>query len=292
MALLTNIWFPNGGQITDFAGMTVYGQQLVPTVPNLAIPENAARLSLVPSPLGTNETICKFWHPASDSLINANGYKTQLTPAFTGANRDPITNWAGSGASRRWYRFKFMLASDFVFEKWNDSSQRCVLFQVHDTVDTTPPDFDCSPPLWLIAYPNGEWRFDITSCSATQTTSVNFLVRSPFSIFPKPGVPMEIILYVKWAWDNTGSIDIWVDRHKVFTESGIANCKNDDPARGGSGLFANLDIYARDDKLDRTVYYWGIQIGDESYANYAAFAAACGAGSELEPLMTNKVSIT
>lgn len=290
MALLTNIWFPNGGQLTDFAGLTAFGQQLSPTPQNFALSDVAYRLALVPSPTGSGETVCRFRHPASDSQLNAYGYKTQLTPAFTSANRDPITNWAGQSASRRWYRFKFMLDADFVFEKWNDSSQRCVVFQVHDSVDTTPPDFDTGPSLWLIAYPNGEWRFDITSCAATQTTSVNFLTRSPFAIFPKPGVPMEIVMLVKWSWDN-GSIDIWQDRRKVFSESGIGNCKNDDPSRGGSGMFANLDIYAKSDLLDRTVYHWGIQIGDESYANYAAFAAACGAGSELEPMMTRGISV-
>lgn len=290
MPLLTDIWFPNGGLLSDFAGLTANGEQLSPTVPVLARADVQARLALVPLPIGSGETVCRFWHPASDSLINAYGYKTQLTPAFTSVNRDPITNWAGSSASRRWYRFKFMLSPDFVFENWNNNSARCVLFQVHDSVDTTPPDFDTSPPLWLIAYPNGEWRFDITSCADTQTTSVNFLIRSPFAIRPKPGVPMEIVMLVKWSWD-AGSIDIWQDRHKVFSESGIGNCKNDDPARGGSGVFANLDIYAKNDLLDRTVYHWGIQIGDESYVNYNAFAAACGAGSELEPMMTCGISV-
>lgn len=282
MSLLTNLWFPNGAAVTDFAGLTAYGAQYVPSPAVMADPEIAARVEVMTAPYGLSEQVCRLTHFAADSAINAYGYKTQLTPAFTGALRDPISNWAGYSASRRWYRFKFMLPADWIWERWNNGSQRCVVFQVHDTIDTSPADTDSSPPLWVITYPDGTFHVDVTSCSAAQKTSSNFTVRSATILRPTPGVPMEVVIYAKWAYDTTGALKIWVDRRLHFEETGAANCSNDDPARGGSGLFANLDLYSKDSPNDQTVYHWGIQIGDESYANYAAFAAACGAGSELE----------
>ena len=46
-----------------------------------------------------------------------------------------------------------------------------------------------------------------------------------------------------------------------------------------------LTCYCHDDTIDRTIYHWGLQIGDETYTTYAQFAAACGAGSELERVL-------
>lgn len=295
MALLTDIWFPNGAPLTALEAVVAAGGQYDATLENLALPDVAARISLVADPSGSGDTVCRLWHPAADSAINDNGRKTQLTPVFTSVNRDPITNWVGQSASRRWYRFKFMLPSDWEWETWNNNSQRCVVFQVHDSADTSPADFDVSPSLWVIANPDRTFHFVVTSCADAQTTVSNFAVRSTAVIRPKPGVAMEIVVFSRWAYDNTGSLAIWVDRRKVWDETGKANCANHDPARGGSGNFALLDAYCAADVLDRVVYHWGIQIGDESYgstsAGYADFVAACGAGGELERVMTNGVSV-
>lgn len=282
MALLTNLWFPNGAKPWDFAAADCYGAHFTPTQQLLeTTPEYAERIALVADPSGSGETVCRMVHRASDPSTPA-GPKTQLAPAFTTANRDPITNWAGQSASRRWYRIKFMLPADHVWETWHGNSQRLVVFQIHDTVDTSPADYDASPSLWIIAKPDGTLWLELTSCNATQTTSDNFTVRAPYRFKVVPGVPIELVFHIKWAWDNTGSMEIWQDRRKVYFESGIANTLNHDPARGGAGNFAILSVYCSADLIDRTVYHWGIQIGDESYATYNDFAAACGAGSELE----------
>lgn len=210
------------------------------------------------------------------------GAKTQLAPAFTTVNCDPITNWAGQTASRRWYRVKFMLPADHVWETWHGGSQRLVVFQLHDTVDTSPADYGTSPSMWVIAKSDGTLWLEITSCPDAQTTSGNFTVRVPFQIRVVPGVPVELVFHYTWAWDSSGALEVWQDRRKVFWESGIANTLNHDPTRGGAGNFAILCCYTQADEIARTVYHWGIQIGDESYSSYNEFAAACGAGSELE----------
>lgn len=287
MSLLFDSWFTRGDKPWGtYSAMDANDVHYGPlTSATFDLPDVRARCALATAPDGSGDTVMRFTKFAADPGISA-GPKVQLAPPFTTANRDPITNWAGYSASRRWYRFKVCLDPAFQFERWSQppGAQRVALFQVHDTADTAPSDFDVSPPLWLIAEPegNGWFRFDVTSASATQTTSSNFTVRTACRVQLKPGVPAEFVVYVKWAWDNTGALSVWRDRRLIYTETGVANCSNHDPARGGSGNFAMLCCYCFSDLIDRTIYHWGLQIGDESYADYAAFAAACGAGSELE----------
>lgn len=290
MPLLFDNWFPDGDKPwgtyarldANDVGYSSPAQAI------FDLPDVAARCALTTAPDGSGDTVCRFTKFASDPGISA-GPKVQLAPPFTTANRDPITNWAGSGSSRRWYRFKVCLPQDFEFERWASppGSQRVTLFQVHDTVDTTPADFDVSPPLWLIAEPEGGgwFRFEITSASASQTTSVNFTVRTACLVKLTPGVSDEFVLRAKWAYDATGELSIWRNQRLIYSETGTANCSNHDSARGGSGNFAILCCYCRDDLIDRTIYHWGLQIGDESYADYAAFATACGAAQERERVM-------
>lgn len=290
MALLFDNWFPRGdkpwGTYSRLDANDV--SYTSPSQSTFEIPAVAARCALTTAPDGSGDTVCRFTKFATDPGISA-GPKVQLAAPFTTGNRDPITNWGGSSASRRWYRFKVALDPEFVFEKWANppGSQRVCVFQVHDTVDTTPADYDVSPPLWLIAEPDGGgwFRWESTYASATQTTSNNFIVRTLCRVKLVPGQAYEFFIYIKWAWDATGAISIWQDRRPIYSETGAANCSNNDPARGGSGQFSILTNYCSGDLIDRTIYHWGLQIGDETYANYAAFAAACGAGSELERVM-------
>ena len=293
MALLFDVWFPRGDKPWGtFSRLDCNDVGYdTPTQATFALPDVQARCALTTAPDGSGATVCRFTKFAADPGISA-GPKVQLAPGWTTSNRDPITNWAGStdgklnANSRRWYRFKVALDPNFKFETWPNppGSQRVALFQIHDTIDTTPADFDVSPPLWLIAEPEGGgwFRWEVTSASATQTTSANFTVRTLYRTKLVPGRAYEFTVYAKWAYDNTGAISIWQDRRLAYSETGAANCSNHDPARGGSGNFSILTCYCHDDLMDRTIYHWGLQIGDESYANYAAFASACGTGSELE----------
>ncbi len=297
MALLFNSWFNSGGTPKDFSRLDANGVGYSPvTDAVLANADVALRCFPTTAPDGSGESVYKFTKFAADTSGGA-GPKVQLAPAATTANKDPISSWVGSSASRRWYRFKVCLPVDFQYEYWQGSSQRMSIFQVHDTVDTTPADYDVSPPLWLIMHPDGSFWFDVTSVSDTQTTSSNFTVRSLAQCKLKPGVAYEFVVFVRWAWDNTGAMAIWQNRRKIWDETGIANCHNDDPTRGGSGVFSILTCYCHDDVIDQSVCHWGLQIGDETYgstsatANYNAFATACGAGSELERTIADGVAV-
>lgn len=296
--MLKNIWFPAGGRLQDFSVLDAYGIANAPVTDAVVNdPLVAARCALVTAPDGSGDTVARFTRFVTDPTTGA-GPKVQLAPGSTTVSPtvyDPITNWAGStdgvlnANSRRWYRFKFMLPSDFVFEEWSGGSQRLVVFQIHDRTDTSPADVGHSPPLWLIVNADHTFSFSISSSAAADDSG--FVVRDTARIKVVPGVPVEIVLYIKWAWDNTGALTIWRDRRKIWDEAGKANCFNNATARGGSGNHAILACYTPADLIDRTVYHWGLQIGDETYANYAAFAAAAGAGPELERVMAAGVSV-
>lgn len=296
MGILFNGWFPAGALPGQYSQLTCNNVLYAsPSPTTLALPDVRSRCELVKAPDGSGETVLRMTRFVADER-NPNGAKTQLTPGSTTVSPvvyDPITNWSGStdgvlnANSRRWYRFKMMLPVGYQFEEWSvpPGKQCAVYFQIHDRADTSPQDAEFSPTMWLIGNPDGTHSFNVSSATATQTTGANFTVRQTATFRFVPGVPVEFVIYAKWAFDATGALKIWKDRRLVWDESGVVNTYNNDPARGGGGNMAMITCYTNDDAYDRTIYHWGLQIGDQAYSTYNQFAAACGAGAELERVM-------
>lgn len=295
MGLLSNLWFPNGSALTDLIRIETNGETYgpFPSASVFADPDVASRCSLVDY---QGETVAKITCFADDPVGVLSSKRTELY-AERNEERAPLVGWSGESGSRRWYRFKVMLAHDFVFETgWADTDQRLILWQVHDDPDTSPADYVTTPPLWMRLYPDGRFWFETTDCADTETTGppdpVNYTRTKRWSTLLVPGVPAEFVVYAKWAWDASGALTIWRDCRKIYEQTGIANAFNDDAARGGGPLFAKFGTYCKLDAVDRTAYHWGLQTADEEVTTFDEFMEACGASQrELEGFVTRGVSL-
>lgn len=289
MPLIKDLWFPNGAQLEDFDSLATNGVLYNPPSDGIGLPEVDERISLVTL---NGETVCKMVCYSTDPVGTLFSKRTQLIVEQNEVDRAQITNWAGKSASRRWYRWKVMLSPDFQFEEWDGSTLKLILWQVHDNADDD--DYVTTPPIWMQVKNDGYFWFDITSCADALTTGapVNYTRRTYPRVRLVPGVPAEFVLWARFAYDTDGEMKIWQDGRLIWSESGVANCFNNIAARGGGAMYNVLNVYCPSDAIDRTVYHWGSQIGDEEYTTFNEFMVACGSDAvELEPFVTPGVSI-
>jgi hypothetical protein len=292
MSLVTDYWFPDGASLIGVTNVGTNGTEYIaPTAGQVATSAISDRLQLVDY---EGETVCKMTCFATDPVGVLYSKRTEIAPESL-ANRSPISNWAGYEGSRRWYRFKFMLDPAFQFEAWTGASNRLIVWQLHDAADKSPADYITTPPLWLQIKSDGLFRFDNTYCEDAQTTGppdpVNYTRRTLPAVRMVPGVPAEIVIYARWAWDSTGELKIWRDQRKIMEYSG-PNTFNNELARGGGRQYVRFGSYCPSDALDRIVWHWGCQIGDEAHTTFNEFMEACGSTQrEREGFVTRGVSL-
>lgn len=246
-------------------------------------------IDLVADPVDATKTVIRCQYAASDIVA---GVKSELLPR-TPTAADPITDWAGQAAARRWYRFAFLVTDWPEEPRVPPNPQLAVLWQLHDQADSTPDVYD-DPPLWLRDDGLGYWvlrnTYDVNAVTTLGTIVKRDLIRFKREI----NVWNEIVIYMKPSW-TSGDLKIWRNRRLIFTETGTPNCFNHQAANGGSYNFIEYGVYGgkTGQVTPRTAYHKGIQVGDEAYTTFDQFLAACGSSdTELESFMTTGVSIS
>lgn len=276
MTVLFNSWFPEGGQFADWTQYDGMGN-----VGESPVAAEADHLALVTDPTGQAGTVAQITALLTDP--DTFGTRYEILP-FSPPNGDPITDWGGADAdSRRWYRFAFMVRDWQREVDFSGTPQFTVVWQVHDDEDTSPADTVVTPPLWLKDNGRGYWELWNTYCADSQTTASNYTYRL-LTRFPIVNDKWEeLVVFVKWSW-TAGELSVWRDRRKIFQDvSGTPNCFNNLAARGGGKNYPKLGVYQKTSDFDRTVFHQGMQVGDEAYATFDAFLAACGSSdTELE----------
>ncbi len=223
------------------------------------------------------------------------GAKVVLFP-ITPSIADPITDYAGQAAARRWYRFA-VLTTDWREEPRivgtpnRPSSQLTVCWQLHDTVDTAEASWE--PPLWLIDDGSGYWSLRNSYDPNAVTASGTVVRRELCKVKRVNNTWHEFVIYMKASW-TSGELTVWHNGYKIFTETGIPNTYNHQPANGGDGNFIEYGIYgAKSQQVSaHTIYHKGMQIGDETYTTFNGFMAACGSSTtEKQSFPNTKVSL-
>lgn len=279
--VLFNQWLPNGGSLGSFAYMNLLGQGSVSPV--VATPGS---LDVVADPLNSARNVLRMRIRQSDTRFSDSALKVMLND-ITPTNSDPITDWAGSAAVRRWYRFCFM-ATEWPEEPQHTSSQQLTaIWQLHDLADNSP-DVYVEPPLWLIDNGVGGWDLWNTY-DANAVTSDSTKTRRIITTIPRVLNQWEdIVIWMKPSW-TSGALKVWRNRRLIFQETGVPNCFNHLPARGGSYNFTEVGIYGGKTRqvTDRTIYHCGYQRADETYSTFNAFMAAVGeSATELEAVQS------
>lgn len=273
MGILFDGWFPDGNAPAKLAAHAYMNSRGVLGVsPVVQVPGN---LDLVADPLGSGGTVARMAFVRNDPQFVDASLRHMLLP-ITPTAADPITDWGGGSAtSRRWYRFAFMHAPWVEEVQTLTSSTLLVVFQIHDQADTG--DTYVEPPLWLKDDGFGGWELwnysDPNAVTSIGTRAARLLCR----IKKRPWTWFEFVVYAKWSW-TSGDLRVWLNGNRIFQETGIANCFNHLPARGGSYNYLEYGAYGgkTTQKRDREVWHKGVQIGDEAYSTFDDFMIACG----------------
>jgi len=286
--VLFNQWFPDGGKpdtvLGNFAYMNILGAGSVSPV--VQTPQS---LDVVIDPVNPSRYVCRHRIKQTDKRFGDSALKVMLNDITPSAS-DPITDWAGSSAVRRWYRFSFMVTEWPEEPQHTSGSQLTVVWQLHDQKDNNP-DVYVEPPLWLIDNGVGGWDLWNTY-DANANTSDATKTRRLLTTIPRILNRWEdIVIWMKPSW-TSGALKVWRNQRLIFSESGPPNCFNHQVANGGSFNFTEVGIYGgkTGQVTDRTVYHCGYQRADETYSSFNQFMAAVGSSlTELESTTRAKV---
>lgn len=211
----------------------------------------------------------KFDVKGSDPL-RYSGHRAEFTSGKGTVDKAAWTNVTQSptGTVTRWYSFAFRCESPWnMFE---DSTQTCVLFQLHQNGDTAaagnPAPYnadDVVGPVLLGLFCHGkDWQIRNSYSSLPITGSYNETV-----IYRRPIVLDEwqyVTIKIKFGWNNDGNTEIWWNQRKVFEQFNVSNAHNN-----YAGPFMKFGVYLKNHNLDtdpypadRVVYHRGVIVGD------------------------------
>ncbi|MBI1397063.1 MAG: hypothetical protein GC151_13890 [Betaproteobacteria bacterium] len=191
------------------------------------------------------------------------GHRTELVPGDYSQDYD-WTTYSGYDANEsvRWYRVCFLVPSsvDLSNLDWiDDAGNWLIPFQLHqvpDTGETGTPAFAIrasETELWI------RRNVDTSQPPATYNTDIHDqrIVAWPMA----RDTWHDIVIHVRWSYSTAGFMHIWLNRRLIYTETGVANCPNNHPDRGGGGQYPKMGIYEGPDR-EMEILHRGLIIGD------------------------------
>lgn len=289
MTILFDGWLPDGNAASKLASHDYMNNLGVSSISPVA--EVPGTVEIVKDPVSQSFDVVKTSYKQTDTRFSDDSLRSMLLP-ITPTAGDGIVDWGGGYTTvRRWYRFAFLVTEWPREPQVLSSSQLTVLMQLHDQADTGEPYVD--PPLWILDDGRGYWNFDnsydVNAVSSDATKVERTLVKIPQVLNQWE----EFVVYMKPSW-TSGDLTVWHNGRKVFRETGVPNCFNHLPARGGSFNSIQYGVYGgkTSQVTDRAAYHKGFQIGDEAYTTFNQFMAACGSSIvELDPYMNGAIKL-
>lgn len=136
----------------------------------------------------------------------------------------------------------------------------------------------CSPPFSL-QIANGRYLIKVLwSAIYNPTTHQGETV---YDVGPYvPGIWVKWVIKVKWAWDNTGQLQVWKDNNEVVTRLNLPNCYNED-----NYPYFKFGIYKWGLRGGHVVngvwHYWAEQSPGETFTQYYDSVRIGGENSSL-----------
>lgn len=211
----------------------------------------------------------KFYVKGNDPL-RYSGHRAEFTSGQGVVNKaawDNVT-LSPSGTVTRWYSFAFRCESPW--NKFEDSTQTCVLFQLHQNGDTlaagNPSPYngdDVVGPVLLGLFCHGKkWQIRSSYSSVAITGNYNETV-----IYDRDIVTDEwqyVTVKIKFGWNNDGETVIYWNHREVFKQTNINNAHNN-----YTGPFMKFGVYLKNHNLDtepypadRVIFHRGVIVGD------------------------------
>jgi hypothetical protein len=70
-----------------------------------------------------------------------------------------------------------------------------------------------------------------------------------------------VLVYARWSYTSLAAMTVWLNRRPILVESGVLNCSNNAPSRGGGGLYPIIGVTGSND-VAMDSYHRGILVGD------------------------------
>lgn len=220
------------------------------------------RVERVFDPLGSGEAVCKHTLYPTDA------------EAATGQRSEYYYQPAGTLPKTLWYWFSMFLPNDWKTDK------RFILWQFHDTPDGG--DSATRTPT-MVGYLDTDRRIYLPNSydpNATSAAHPNY-DRIPFSLPPAFGRWQEWVIKAGWSASvGSGTLDLWIDRRKIYWESSQINTYNDTALPHVK--IGPYDYYHLGDFGTRILYSKGVLVSDTAHANFNAFMTEAGWSSKTE----------
>lgn len=235
MAIILNGLFSEGAALSAINAIQTNGTNLIPAQ---AVANHCA---LVPDPLGGTFNCAKLSLLATDVTTNG-GYRTEFSSV-----EDAI-------GSEYWYHVPFLLPADWRFV----AGANYLVVQVHNIPDVGDTAV-CGPPVALVVTGDGKMKVEISFDANANTTvcvpSQTYVQMCSWDA--TPGKWDEFTARIKWAYDNTGILQLFRKRRLIFSRVNQPNCYNDAAGNylkfGPYGPFYGVNI-------DRHIYYKGVRV--------------------------------
>jgi len=232
----------------------------------------SGRLELMLDPYGSGDQVCR--HTLYDTDAEA----------AAGQRSEYYYQPAGALPKTLWYWFAIFIPADW------DSSKRMVIMQQHDTPDggdsttRTPTMIGYLDTNRLIYLPNS---YDP---NAVSTPHPNFN-RLCLATDPAFGRWQEWVMKVGWSCvPGAGTLDMWIDRRKVYVETAQINTYNDTALpHVKQGVY---DYYHVSGFGTRRMYSKGVLVSDTAHASFNAFMTEAGWPSKTELEMVTPLALS
>lgn len=262
MTLLYNAW---GDALTadSFSRWQGNGVQLdSPYVANSAVGE---RVQLVEKDESPALRIQRFEGDAEYANHPARSQLLMLDEAH-------IADWVAAGETGadadeayRWYRMAFLLPSGFDTSYLLESGAYATLWTIYQRFDTSPADTGgAQGALALRIRKNsyGRLRYVLVRMATATTTQTGGEVVEIVSWPYRTDQWQDVLVYARWSYTSLAEMTVWLNRRPILVESGVLNCSNNAPSRGGGGLYPIIGVTGSND-VYMDSYHRGIIVGDK-----------------------------
>lgn len=162
----------------------------------------SADLSTAPARAG--KAALRFELRSTDSKL---GYRTEL-------GQKPGTEKEG------WYGFSNYFPGDFVKDPMGET-----IAQFHSHPDLAKGE-SWRGPVFALFIEKDVYYLDLRNDANAVTTGVLPVTRIELGPVTKD-VWNDWVIHAKWAWDNTGVLEIWRDKKLILSRKNLPNCYND-----------------------------------------------------------------
>lgn len=208
---------------------------------------------------------------------------------FVDLDEPDLADWVGDGEAGadadnayRWYRWAVLVPRGVDLSYLGQPSAYFNVASLHHRRDQSPADTGGGQGalgMRIEVDDYGRYRWALARFAAPEgthsSTGQTEVASWPFRF----DIWEDIVVRVRWSYSSLGEMTVWRNRRPILVETGVGNCNNDAPSRGGGAPYQMIGVTGENDAY-MAAYHKGIIIGDAT----SSFAEMHPEDSEAVPL--------